>query len=156
MDHDRFRDTYRQINDRACLFEKAILAGEGACSRARRFNLAEREGVHCDDASGHDRCRDLLTQLRQQVRFALGLNAARSQLPHNKALRLQVGGLRGIQQTIGGGTPLSDHATPPQITDIHGLIGQALATYGSLEQLPYREILIQIQAYRGRKRRSRD
>jgi hypothetical protein len=37
MDNDAFRDTYRTVNTRACVFEKTILTHNGACSLAQKF-----------------------------------------------------------------------------------------------------------------------
>lgn len=149
MDHDRFRDTYREMNERACRFEKSVLAGHCRCAEAERFNLAEREGVHCKSDLGHDQCEELVIQLRQQSRFTLKLNSGDEVLPHNKAMRLQVGGMRGLYLVVTGETDL-----PPQIENINGLIAEAIANFGSLDQLPYQEIIKQISAYKGRGRRS--
>jgi hypothetical protein len=47
MDQDAFRQTYQDINERFCAFEKAILTLQCQCSEAHKFCIAEREGVHC-------------------------------------------------------------------------------------------------------------
>jgi len=151
MDHNSFRDTYREMNERACRYEKSILAGHCRCAEANRFNLAEREGVRCNSEKGHQQCTELLAILRQQSRFALKLSSADEVLPHNKAMRIQVGGMRGLYLAVTGESEL-----PVQIDDIHHLIGKAIATFGSLEGLPYQEIIKQIAAYKGRNRRTRD
>ena len=76
MDQDRFRQTYREMNERACLFEKSILSGRCSCSQSSRFCLAEREGVHCVSDQAQDQCGDLLELLKHHARFALKLNDA--------------------------------------------------------------------------------
>ena len=71
-------------------------------------------------------------------------------LPHAKAIRLQVGGLRGLHAS------LHDQQPPASsIKDIHDLINKAAETFNGLDHLPFQEIIKQIAAYKGRSRRSR-
>lgn len=146
MDQDRFRQTYREMNERACLFEKSVLSGRCSCSQSARFCLAEREGVHCVSDEAQAQCEDLLELLRHHGRFALKLNDAAGVLPHGKAMRLQIGGLNGLFVAV---TEISE--PPATITDIHGLIGQAIEMFGDLKRLPFNEIVKQVAAYKGRK-----
>lgn len=147
MDQDAFRTTYRDMNDRFCLYEKAILTGECACQQAERFCLAEREGVHCKSDTAQQRCDDLLKLLRHHARFAVKASSETGALPHGKAIRIQIGGLRGLQAAIN-----DNQAEATKIADIHGLIDQAMASFGRLEDLPFQLIIKTIAAYRGRRR----
>ena len=146
MDNEIFRDTYSAINERFCPFEKSILTNNCGCSRAKRFCIAEREGVQCTVDECQTRCIDLLELLRSHARFALKTVASQAALPHAKAMRVQVGGLRGIQAAL---TP--DAEVPKQIKDIDAVIDAAVAEFGSLGALPYQTIVQQITAYRGRR-----
>lgn len=147
MDNEVFRKTYRSINERFCPYEKSILTNNCACSQADRFCIAEREGVHCKSAKAQSQCLELLDILRRQSRFALKSTDERSALPHAKAMRVQVGGLRGLHAALKPGQPV-----PPLIKDVHGVIQKARRRFGSLEQLPFQIIIQQIAAYVGRKR----
>ncbi|MBK5966941.1 hypothetical protein CCR95_23440 [Thiocystis minor] len=149
MDSEAFRDTYRAINERFCPYEKAILTNQCACSLARKFCIAEREGVQCASDAAQTDCLELLERLRQQARFALKSIDTRGALPHAKAMRIQVGGLRGIQTVL---TP--DEPAPMFIADIRATIETAVAVFGSLERLPFDVIMQQIAAYQGRQRLS--
>jgi hypothetical protein len=147
MDNEVFRRTYRDINERFCPYEKSILTNNCQCSRARRFLIAEREGVHCSSEAAQERCLELLDLMRQQARFALKSTDERAALPHAKAMRIQVGGLRGLNAALSPEEPV-----PAKIEDIHGLIDEALARFGDLSNLPFQTIIQQIAAYKGRKR----
>jgi len=150
MDHDAFRKTYRDMNDRFCLFEKSILSGQCGCALAERFCLAEREGVHCRSDEAQQQCQNLIRLLRQHSRFTLKSSDETGTLPHAKAIRLQVGGLRGLHAS------LHDQQPPASsIKDIHDLINKAAETFNGLDHLPFQEIIKQIAAYKGRSRRSR-
>ena len=148
MDQDRFRQTYREMNERACLFEKSILSGRCTCSQSSRFCLAEREGVHCLSDPAQGQCEELLRLLRHHARFALKLNDAAGVLPHAKAIRLQIGGLNGLAVALAVGDE-----PPATIEDIHGLVNRSVERFGALETLPFSEIIKQVAAFKGRKSR---
>lgn len=99
MDQDAYHKTYHSMNERFCLFEKGILTSQCSCSRSARFYLAERIGVHCDSDEGQHRCSDLLELLRHHARFTLK-NHSRGALPHGQAMRIQIGGLRGVHAVL--------------------------------------------------------
>ncbi|MFP4063076.1 MAG: hypothetical protein ACLFNA_08020 [Halochromatium sp.] len=146
MDNQVFRETYSAINERYCPFEKSILTNQCACRRAERFCIAEREGVHCKADAAQARCVALLDILRAQARFALRTTESGSALPHAKAMRVQVGGLRGLHALL---DPQAE--IPSTIDDIDALVESAIARFGRLEDLSFQVIVQQIAAYRGRR-----
>ena len=150
MDNEVFRRTYHSINERFCPFEKSILTNNCRCSQARRFCIAEREGVNCGSDRAQARCLELLDSLRKQARFALKSRDEGAALPHSKAMRIQVGGLRGLHAAV-----KPDQPVPANIEDVHGIIEEALERFGTLAALPYQLIIQQIAAYRGRRRARR-
>jgi hypothetical protein len=147
MDQDAYRRTYREMNERFCAYEKCLLAQQCLCSQAKKICIAEREGVHCLSDEAQNQCLELQAALRQQARFALKTNNDRAVLPHAQAMRLQVGGLRGLHAALFPDLPL-----PTRIDDVNGLISQARETYGSLENLPFQTLIQHVSAYQGRRR----
>ena len=152
MDQDAFRRTYRQVNECFCAFEKAVLTGHCQCSEAHKFCIAEREGVHCNSDRDQQQCLQLLDILRTQARFALRASAAEHNnlLPHGKAIRIQVGGLRGLHAALHPGEPV-----PARIDDVAALVRRSRQHFGSLEQLPFSQIMQQIAAWQPRIRSRR-
>lgn len=148
MDTQALRDTYDAINPCRCPYEKALLSAQCDCARAERFCLAEREGVGCNADAARARCATLLELLRGQARFALKSLDERSALAHNKALRVQVGGLFGLHKVL-----WPERKLPVRIGDIDALIERAIAHFGSLDVLPFGPVVQQITAYQGRTRR---
>ena len=149
MDNDAFRDTYRAVNECFCPYEKTVLTNNAGCSLARKFCIAEREGVRCDSAQAQVDCLALLETLRRQARFALKSTHSNGALPHNQAMRIQIGGLRGLRAVLEPDTP-----APSYIQDISATVAESIARFGSLDDLPYSLILREIAQYRPRKRRS--
>lgn len=150
MDQDAFRETYREVNECFCAFEKSILTNRCDCSRAERFCIAEREGVHCKSEQSQHRCLKALSLMREQAQFALRTHEDKAILPHGKAMRIQVGGMRGIRSLVE-----PDAEDPATVPDVDALLSLAEQQYGDLESLPYSEIMPHIAAYEGRPRRIR-
>jgi hypothetical protein len=147
VEEDEYRSTYRSVNQRRCVFEKAILTRRCACSCSVRFYLADREGVSCDSADNHQLCHSLLDLLREKARFAIrATTAPGEELPHAKEIKVQNGGLLGLQRILRPDQGVTS------ITDICGLTRLGERTFGSLEEFPFREIIKSIAGFEGRRR----
>jgi hypothetical protein len=150
MDQDAFRRTYRDVNERACVYEKSILTNQCRCSQAERFCIAEREGVHCRSDTGQQQCLEWLELVRSNARFALRSDEDRRSLPHAKAMRVQVGGLRGLHKALD-----PDADAPKPIPDVYALLSRARETFESLDRAPFQSVIKEVAAYRGRPRSTR-
>lgn len=149
MDEDEFKETYLSLNTRVCPYEKVILSRQCDCCRAVRLFIAERQAVGCDADAPQQRCIAVLDALRRKAAFALKLTSATHRLPHSKEMKVQAGGLRGLQRVL---LPTADN---PSIENIDGLLRRAVETYGSIHHLPYSELMQSIVAYEGRRRGSK-
>ncbi len=145
MDETEYRQTYREVNERRCVFEKAINARRCSCNKSQRFNLADREGVSCTGESSCNRCKQLLELLRNNASFALQMTSVPGPLPHAKEVKVQIGGMLGIQKLL-----QPEKSDDDQVHDINGLAETAVQQFGSLENLPYSEIVKSIVAFEGR------
>ncbi len=148
MSEDEFRATYRTVNPQRCCFEKTLLARRAGCHLAQRLNIGEREGVACSQSAAQQRCKQLLAQLRHNASFALGLIRIDGPLPHAKEVKVQTGGLIGLQQLI---TPDTD--IDAVIDDIHQLLELANTIYPDLAALPYATLARTIVKFEGRPRK---
>jgi len=66
--------------------------------------------------------------LRHNFTFALGILHIDGPLPHAQEMRMQCGGLKGLQFALDG----SD-----QVRDVAALVEMAQQRYGELAELPY-------------------
>jgi hypothetical protein len=148
MEEQEYKSTYHAINKHRCVFEKAINSRRCSCDKSVRFNLADREGVSCRTASGLAVCTELLNNLRHNARFSLHLTRADTPLPHAKEIRVQVGGLLGLQALLH--PELSSNS---QVKNVIGLTDSAIQRYGRLEALPYDVLVQAIVKFQGRKKR---
>jgi hypothetical protein len=145
VDENEYRATHRSISKRRCAFEKALLSRRCSCVCSTRFYLADREGVSCDSASMHQRCSEFIRLLRESAKFALKITSLETELPHAKEIKIQNGGLIGLQRVLRPGRRIE------HVADIAGLITLGERDYGALEQFPYQEIVQSIASFEGRR-----
>lgn len=148
MEEDEYKNTYRQIASVGCAFEKALTNNKARCSCARHFCLADREGYTCRSGTCAATCSQLLQSLRDNSRFSLKLKIVGTALPHNMEIRVQAGGLLGLQKALALDT------TGVGVEDIRGLVDSALQKFGKLDALPYTDIVKSVAQFEGRRRRS--
>jgi len=148
MDENEYKHAYHTLNQRPCAFEKAILSSRCHCAFCQRLNIAEREAVMCQAQAAALPCAELLAQLRQNATFALKLTHLDGPLPHAKEMKVQCGGLLGLQAVLFPEQPAADH-----VANIHALISQAIEVFGGLDQIPYQTIVQSIHHYQVRSSR---
>jgi len=147
MDETQYHSMYRSVNQRKCVFEKAINARRCNCSCSHRFNLADREGVACESPLRYQHCVELLELLRKNSSFALHITHIDGPLPHANEIKVQAGGLSGLEATV-----LKENPTAENCNDVDALVRAAEDQFGKLENFPYLEIVKSITRFKGRQR----
>ena len=132
MDETAYRQALTSSFPRSCPFEKTVLTHCAACTKAEKHNIAEREVVACSSAVAHERCIALRDLLRHNFTFALGKLHINGPLPHAQEMRMQCGGLRGIQFLLDGND---------EVHDVSELLVKAQKKYDGLADLPYSQIV---------------
>ncbi len=132
MDETAYRQLYSEVIGRPCTFEKAVLAGCVACERSARIQIAEREAVTCNSASSLSRCTSLHDSLRQSFSFALHRVQDGAPLPHAQEMRVQCGGLKGLQYVLDG---------TAEVANVDALVEFVLQRWSELTDIPYSEVV---------------
>ena len=150
MDENEYRSAYHSLNETRCVFEKSLLTGNCHCRYQEKFNLAEREGIRCQDPEAQQLCAEFLGEVRQQARFALGLTSiVGNLLPHSKEIQVQKGALLGL-------VPELPNLPDTPIDDINALLKQTIAQDGgSVETFPVHKLIPSIKHHPPRPRRRR-
>lgn len=138
MDETAYRQALISAIPRYCPFEKTILTQCATCSKAEKHNIAEREVVACSNAVAHERCIPLRDLLRHNFVFALSKLHIGGPLPHAQEMRMQCGGLKGIQFLLDG---------YDEVHDVSVLLAMAQQRYGGLAELPYSQIVQRANSY---------
>lgn len=148
MDEQQYKSTYSHINPKQCVFEKAINSRVCNCVKSQRFNLADREGVACNSAQGLERCSMLISQLRNNARFVFQRTEASQVLPHAQEIKIQNGGLIGLQSLL-------HKDAKSNVEDIDGLLTLLVNKYEHFDQIPYSQLMHSISSYQARSRRKK-
>ncbi len=149
MEQDIFRDVYKEMHARECLFQKAILSFLCHCSHSHKTCIAEREGIRCKDDAAQQQCAEFLLTIKEKARFSLK-SATTQNLSHSSNLRLQIGSLRGVRALFNPKVIETE-----KIADIYTLISQARMEFKQLERLPFDKIIPYIGRYEGRRKRKK-
>ncbi|MEE9328260.1 MAG: hypothetical protein V3U71_13325 [Cocleimonas sp.] len=155
MDEDVFRNTYNTVNPNRCIFEKSITNRRCDCNLKRRFLIASREGIACVSEDAVKRCTRVLDSMRNNARFSLKVVTVNGPMPHNKELQVQAGGMLALQKLANPELDDVDTINGEQATvdNINHVMENALQQFGSMEDLPYGEIVKSIVKYQSRPKR---
>lgn len=148
VDETEFHLTRKAIHELPCPFKKAIFSTICQCPCADRIYLGDRELMNCADSHMNQRCNDLVTHLKEAARFALQVTSVGGVLPHDKSMKVETGGLLGVQAAL-----FPDKEDLTRVTNVVALIDEALAEYESLDRLPYPEIIREVARFTPKKRR---
>jgi hypothetical protein len=142
MDETSYRQILSANIQGACPFEKSILSNCAACSKAEKRNIAEREVVACNDREALGNCMELRDMLRHNFAFALRRPRIDGPLPHAQEMRMQCGGLKGLQYSL-------DESD--EVRDVSMLVAMAQQKFGGLSDVPYSLIVQRANiVYKGR------
>jgi hypothetical protein len=114
------------------------------CAWVEKHAIAERETVACANGTAQARCLSLYELLLHSAAFALRHVHKEEPLTHAQEMKLQCGGLRGLQRAADGTS---------EVCDVSALVGAARRQFGSLEALPYAQIMQSVASTALRKRR---
>lgn len=144
MDEHEYKAVYTSIASASCLFEKSILALKLTCVQSSRKNIAEREVVTCLSNACRARCDDWLCLIREKSQFALHLADTTEPLPHAKELKVQVGGIRGLDSVLG-------QASIDVNLGVSEVLQAAVERFGRLEAVPFTQVVQAVAQFKGRK-----
>jgi hypothetical protein len=143
MDEDAFKSACDDINRLPCVFENALLSGCAVCELSVGHALAERQIIACTSPVARVDCGQLAALLREKSAFALRLTSTQRILPHAMIMKIQCGGLRGLQLALDAKTG---------IADVRRLVLKGREQFGELAALPFSEIVKGVAAFQLRKR----
>lgn len=155
MEENEYKSTYETLTTIRCVFEKALTNHRANCHLSKHFCLADREGYACENKQTADRCRDVLEKIRKNSAFVLKLHDSDGPLPHNMEIRVQVGGVNGLAKSVEANVAGETSDDIPVQHDIDKTMAAAITRFGSLDALPYSEIMQSVVTFKGRRKRQR-
>lgn len=134
--------------DPKCPFSAPLVQPEHHCRFADE--VIRRGGTEFNCASGdhHGQCLRLHERLKEAALPAFGVEDDLLSMPHSVLVKIQFGGLLGLQRLLG-------EAGETGIIDIASLVERAMLRYGTLDAIPCAETtqdMLDFQVARRRRR----
>ena len=154
MDDEQYRQAREAIEQPRCRYEKAIQYGYFQCQWHQRFALGERESLHCTQPSAFKLCDEFHTLTLSHSGFALGTAKMPMHLSFNQAMKVQIGGLRGVMHQAGKPVIEPEMKSATQLQDVADELEQLkVRVEGEFGNMDFSEITPYISEFSLRKRR---
>lgn len=133
------------MSELKCPFNAPLLSEVFACANSLAVTRRGGPDVACTDPAAQARCEALFLRLKSAALSALGLDDDPLTTPHSTMVKIQCGGLLGLQRLSGGGSE--------RVEDINALVRDLLEAYAGPDDIPVQEVVGDIEAYRVRRKR---
>ena len=131
-------------SDLKCVFPGPQISGVFACSQGRQVVRRGGAEIACGSEQAQRHCAQLFESLKAGALAHMQLEDDLLSLPHSVLLKVQYGGLLGLQQLIGDDSG--------SVADIHGLLDRLQERYGELDNVPCADVAPKIAAFKMRRR----
>jgi len=133
-----------------CPFQTTIIAEDFGCHFAQSVTVRNSPQVHCQSEQALQQCQRVYEHLKRAGLAGFGMEDDLTTTPHNVYLKIQYGGLLGLQARVSG-TPVGECS----LADIHQLLSAATHDGRDTDTLPYEDLVPLMQAQQTKRRRSR-
>jgi len=130
-----------------CAFNGALIGKQYGCQNAMEVTRREGPAIACTSAEMHQKCAELMEELKAAALPQFGFEDDLTQMPHSALMKIQSGGLAGLQKCLRGDTEISE------VKNIEQLVIEAEQHYGSFGAIPYSEFVQDIVDFKLRRRR---
>jgi hypothetical protein len=138
------------VDDLKCPFKRVLLPGDFGCRHATVVTRREGPDIACSSSSTQALCAEVLFGLKQHGLPALGYTDDLTELPHGVAMKVQMGGLLGLQRLVG--VPAPETAV---VADVGAVVTAGVERYGSTPAIPYAGVVEDMSAFQLKRRRGR-
>lgn len=132
-----------------CPFSAPLTKTTAACPHAQEVVRRGGAEFDCLSEADHVRCEAVFAGLKARGLAAFNVEDDLTQMPHSVLVKIQAGGLLGLQRLL----KASDDAG--RIADIAQLVRRAVEQFGSPERIPYAELDADMTAFRLERRADR-
>ena len=130
-----------------CAFNGTLIGDQYGCLKSEHVTLRSGPDVVCTAEEAGHRCAGLFNRMKAAALPAFGVEDDLLSMPHSVIVKVQFGGLLGLQRLLSG-LP----ADSPKVDNIYALVDQALHEYGDLDAIPCQSLVEDITSYKLRRR----
>ncbi len=135
--------------EQICPFGSTLVTEICHCVHADQVVRRAGAEIICQDEAAYIRCTELFQHLKDVALPAFEVEDDLTTMPHSVLQKIQFGGLLGLQQLV------MEQATDT-VADIAGLLDALQTRLGTLDKLPYNEVVSFITEFKLKRRRSRN
>lgn len=129
-----------------CAFSNTLVTNQFACEKAEQVTRRGGPDVACTSDAAHQRCEKLFQQMKAAALPAFGVDDDLLSMPHSVLVKIQHGGLLGLQRLLDGAAGSGD------VKNIHALVDQAVGKYNHLDAIPCSALVQDMTSYKLRRR----
>ena len=133
-----------------CPFSAPLVTHQFGCPRAQEVVRRGGAEIDCTEAAAAGRCEQLFTRLKAVALPAFGVEDDLLSMPHSVLVKIQHGGLLGLQRLLAGAPTAAE-----RVADVYALVADAYARYGHGDAIPCDQVVADMTAYKPRARRGR-
>ena len=127
-----------------CAFSGALIGKQYGCQFALEVTRREGPSIACTSAAMHEKCAALIVELKAAALPQFGYEDDLTQMPHSVLMKIQMGGLAGLQKQM---------LAVGKIDNIAHLVSDAEQRYGNFSGIPYANFVQEIVDFKVRRRR---
>ena len=131
-----------------CPFSAPLITHQFGCSLAQEVIHRGGTEINCQEQIAHAQCASLFRNLKLVALPAFGVEDDLLSMPHSVQLKIQYGGLLGLQRQQQA-APIKE----ARIEDIHALVVGAASRFG--DEIPCEPFVADITAFKPRARRNK-
>lgn len=133
------------MEEHKCAFSNTLVTNQFACEKGVQVTRRGGPDVACTSEEAHLRCEQLFQRMKTAALPAFGVEDDLLSMPHSVLVKIQFGGLLGLQRLLCG-------AGSGEVKNIHALIDQAVDRFNGLESISYSALVDDMTSYKLRRR----
>ena len=133
------------MDEYKCAFSNTLITNQFGCEKAEQVTRRGGPDIACTADAAHQRCKRLFRQMKAAALPAFGVEDDLPSIPHSVLVKIQHGGLLGLQRLV-------DAAGATDVKNIHALIDRATGKYHNLDAVPCPELVPDMTSYKLRRR----
>ncbi len=130
-----------------CAFSGALIGKQYGCQYALEVTRREGPSIACTSEKMQQKCAVLLDKLKTAALSHFGYEDDLTQMPHSVLMKIQSGGLAGLQKHLQGASSVE------AVENIEQLVNDAEKRFGDLSAIPFSDFVRDIVEFKLRRRR---
>jgi len=133
-----------------CPFSAPLITRQFGCAHAKEVIHRGGAEINCTNTAAHTRCDQLFQRLKVAALPAFGVEDDLLSMPHSVLVKIQYGGLLGLQRQL-----RTEVQEAERVEDVQALVVEAVARFGGVSEIPCASLIDDITAFKPRARRGR-